>query len=242
MKPITILVALAYLAAPAHADDAPVFGPPERPTDPGPPADPGPPVIETRPAPRIDTPEEAPRDFAASPTIYLDLGGEALVANNGVSTDAVRIHGGLTQAFGGGSVRPFIGAGGTFAGGELHKDDMRALDGTLSLGYLEYGPEAMVGLRFVDGGYADTRIFASAAYLFTSIDQRIAIDAVAGVGNTSHGFRAALGANWADKLGALSMRDRQIGWMIFLVPQQIELDYETSLGTTRYGVTLSYGI
>jgi len=235
MKPITILVALAYLAAPAHADDAKVFGPPERPVmpDPGVPADPGPPVIEPNPAPSLEVAEHN-RDFAASPTIYFDVGGEALAAGNGVSTDGMRLHGGLTQAFGDGSVRPFIGAGGTFGGGNLHKDDMRALSGTLSLGYLEYGPEAMVGVRFVDGGYLDTRVFASAAYLFTNIDQRIAIDAVDGVGNTSRGFRAAIGANWADRF--------ENSWILYLLPQQIEVDYERSLGTARYGVTLSYGI
>lgn len=253
MKPITIIIALALFAGQSRADDAPVFGP-QLPPDPGAPQDPGPPspgpTIDQAPipapAPQLTAREEEEPDYASAPSIYVTFGGEVLGGEGGITTAATRFHGGLTQAFGGGSVRPFLGAGGTFAGGDLSKDDVRALDGTLSLGYLEYGPEALVGLRFVNGGYVDTRLFLSAAYLWTDIDHRIMLDPVGGVGNTTHGLRASLGVNWEDHFAHWVMNGKggkdDMTWLVYFLPQQIELDYERSLGGTRYGVTLSYGI
>ena len=251
MKPTTILIALALLAGTSRADDAPVFGPP-LPPDPGAPQDPGPPSAgpitgEPTPvaAPQLSVRDDHEEDYASAPSIYVTLGGEFL-GGGSVTTAATRFHGGVTQAFGGGSVRPFLGAGGTFAGGDLMRDDPRALDGTLSLGYLEYGPEAQIGLRFVNGGYVDTRLFASASYMWTDIDHRIMLDPVAGVGNTAHGLRASLGVNWEDHYAKWVLDGKggkdDMTWLVYLLPSQIEVDYERSLGSTRYGVTLSYGI
>jgi hypothetical protein len=74
-----------------------------------------------------------------------------------------------------------IGGGATLGLGKLSVDDPRALDGSVDIRYFDYGPEAQLGVRFVNGGIVDTRMFASFAYLRTELDERLMIDAVGGV-------------------------------------------------------------
>jgi hypothetical protein len=184
-------------------------------------------------------------DDVAQPSIHLNVGPEVAGSSLLWST-AVRVHAGASLTFGTGSVRPMVALGGTFAGGSLSLEDRRALRGWLSLDYLEVGPEAQLGVRLVDGGYVDTRIFASMAYLRTDVDPRVRIDPVPGVGTTRGGFRLSVGGNWEDwyarMLARASGRDRGYNALIYLFPQQVEINMERSFGVGRYGVTLGYGI
>lgn len=161
---------------------------------------------------------------------------------------ASRTHVGLSIPLGyRGRIRPTIGFGGTFALGSLEVEDPRALSGAVSIGYYEVGPEARIGLRWVDGGIVDPQVFASFAYLRTTLDARLMLDAVEGVEGT-RGMRAAIGANWAQPLmravanGNGRKDDDLSSLMLLLVPEQAELSWERSCGSERVGVTLSYGI
>src|SRR5206468_4290746 len=115
-------------------------------------------------------------------------GADSVVRGRIVST-ALRFHAGVSMAFGDGRVRPMVALGGTLADGELSIDDPRALTGSLAFSYVEYGPEAQIGIRLVNGGYVDTRFFLAAAYLRTAIDPRLTIDSVQGVVAATSGFR-----------------------------------------------------
>lgn len=161
---------------------------------------------------------------------------------------AWRTHVGLSIPLGyRGRIRPTVGFGGTFALGSLTVEDPRALSGAVSIGYYEVGPEARIGLRWVDGGIVDPQVFASFAYLRTTLDERLMLDAVDGVEGT-RGMRAAIGANWAQpQMRAVANTDGRkdsdlSGLLLLLVPNQAELTWERSCGSERIGVTLSYGI
>jgi len=177
--------------------------------------------------------------------LHLNVGIEANGAPN-VASAILRTHVGISWALGRGRVRPMIGGGATFGYGALSVGDPRALDGTVAIGYLDYGPEAQIGLRFVDGGAVDMRVFASFAYLSTDLDDRLMLDAVGGVGGT-RGMRAMLGLNWADRQAQAAAPDHtgkggDADWLIMLLPQQVELGWIRSAGSDRVGITLSYGI
>jgi len=184
-------------------------------------------------------------DDVAQPSIHLNLGPE-VAGSSRISSTAVRVHAGASLTFGTGRVRPMAALGGTFAGGTLSLEDPRALTGWLSLDYLEVGPEAQLGVRFVDGGYIDTRIFVSMAYLRTDVDPRVRIDPVPGVGTTRDGFRLSIGGNWEDWYARIVKRahgrDHGYDALIYLFPQQVEINMERSFGLGLYGVTLAYGI
>ena len=89
------------------------------------------------------------------------------------------------------------------------------------------------------------QLFASFAYLRTSLDERLMLDAVDGVEGTRD-MRAALGFNWAQQSGRAARNDGsengEWNWVILLLPQQAELSWERSCGSERIGVTFAYGI
>jgi hypothetical protein len=44
------------------------------------------------------------------------------------------------------------------------------------------------------------------------------------------------------EVAASTTRSKGGNWLVLLVPQQLEVTWERSCGSDRYGVTLSYGI
>jgi hypothetical protein len=157
-----------------------------------------------------------------------------------------RSHVGLDLARNGTGAQVSLGLGVTFGLGELLVSDPRALDGTLSIGFADYGPEAQLGVRWVDGGIVDTRLFASFAMLHTRLDSRLMLDSVEGIGGTT-GMRAAIGMNWGDALVRAAIENNHDSrddesWLAFLLPQQVELGWERAGGGDRVGVTLAWGI
>jgi len=184
------------------------------------------------------------RDPRWAPTALHVNTGVEILGGADVSSVAWRTHVGLSVAWGRPRLRPSIGFGGTFGLGALHVADPRSLSGRVSLGYYEVGPEVRVGLRWVDGGIVDPQVFVSYAYLRTDLDERLMLDAVEGVGG-GRGKRASLGVNWAQQMGeaaARTGRGNGWNWTAVLLPQQLEVTWERSCGSDRYGVTLSYGI
>ncbi|HEY0990749.1 MAG TPA: hypothetical protein VGD80_27035 [Kofleriaceae bacterium] len=184
--------------------------------------------------------------FADRPSLHLNFGADS-VARGRVASTALRMHAGVSMAFGDGRARPMIALGGTVAEGKLSIDDPRALTGSLAFSFVDYGPEAQIGIRLVDGGYADTRFFLAAAYLRTDIDHRLTIDSVHGVVATPSGFRLSIGGNWMDRLWSYIERNGDVrrnpySLLLVLVPHQVEIDLERSFGSVRYGATMSYGL
>lgn len=186
---------------------------------------------------------EPPVAIAPHATVGVEvLGGDATTAGG-------RAHLGLSTAFGTGRVRPQLGLGITWGWSTLSVSDPRALDGSVSLGHVDYGPEAQLGLRFADGGLVDTRVFASLAYLRTDLDDRLEMDPVPGVEGRT-GLRASIGANWADRAARAatsrrhrdSDKDGMFDWMILLLPQQAEVAWQRSAGSDRVGISLGWGI
>ncbi len=169
---------------------------------------------------------------AISPTNPFELhvnGGVEITGGEGMIAGGFRGRVGVGRSFGTGTMRPQLVLGTVFGSGSISVADPRGLDGTLALGYRSFGSEAQVGLRFVNGGRVDSRIYASLAVMRVSLDQRLMFDTVAGIsGSGSVGVRGALGANWADHC-------------IFL-PQQAELVYERDAGSARYGAMIGWGI
>jgi hypothetical protein len=131
----------------------------------------------------------------------------------------------------------------------LNVKDPRGLDGTVDLGHFDYGPEIQLGLRFLDGGHVDTRLCATLAYLRTNLDKRLEIDTIPGVGGRE-GIRAAIGINFADRVGVLLVHDvshprrgrKSSGMMVAILPQQVELAWERSAGSDRAGAAFAWGI
>ncbi|MEO8705385.1 MAG: hypothetical protein ABI867_35405 [Kofleriaceae bacterium] len=175
---------------------------------------------------------------------HVNVGFEGSGGGDTVSA-LVRTHIGASKSFGNTHWRPSIGIGATFGYGLLSVTDPRALDGSVDIGYLDYGPELQVGMRIGNGGMVDNRVFASFAYLKTDLDDRLMLDAVGNVGGT-RGMRMSIGASWADRMGNFAARsdskEDDYNWVIMLLPQQVELGWERSAGSDRLGVTLSYGI
>jgi hypothetical protein len=175
------------------------------------------------------------------PLIHLDLGAE-LEGGDGIASAGFRGQLLLGNAFGSGRVRPELAAGATFGQGTLYVPDPRAVDGSVGLSMASYGPELQAGLQLYRDGDATTRLFASFAYFHTALDSRLAIDPVPGVGG-DRGWRAAAGTNYARAV-AHHLRcetKRDCNLMMLLLPQQTEFAAEHDAGSTRYGVTLSWG-
>lgn len=190
--------------------------------------------------------EPAAEGRGVSLALHLTTGGEIL-GNADVTSSAWRSYFGVDAVLGHGrGVRPTLGLGGTIATGSFEIPDARALGDMLSINYFEVGPELRLGLRWVDGGIVDTHLFASVAYLRTDADRRLAIDPVGGIIPGHRGLRAALGVNWAQQIGRIASRSTgrkdDASWLIVILPEQLELAWERSLGNDRYGVTISYGI
>jgi hypothetical protein len=153
-------------------------------------------------------------------------------------------------------LKPMLTLGGTVGGGGLSVDDPRALDGTVNVSYADYGPELQLGLRF-GRGLIRNRVFASLAYLRTDVDQRLRLDSVGNV-NAGNGYRATIGVNFARTWGQVlvakgdsggSREEREAAEAAILlkifwiaVPQQIEFGWIESAGSSRVGVTLSWGL
>ena len=175
-------------------------------------------------------------------TPHATVGGEVLVGAETLSAGA-RSHVGADLVLGDAGVRPSLGVGATIGFGQLSADDPRALDGSVDFGYLDYGPELALGLRWVDGGLVDTRVFVSAAYLVTDLDDRLMLDPIDGVGGT-RGLRAAIGANWADAMWRIAGQDRSKNsgdFVLYFMPTQAELAWVRSGGSDRFGATLAWG-
>ena len=173
-------------------------------------------------------------------------GGLELMGGGGAFSAGFRGHLGLDKSIGVERMQPMFGIGVTFGAGVLSVSDPRGLDGSVTLGHMDFGPEAQVGVRWVNGGLVDTRLFASFAYLHTRLDHRLMLDAVHGVEGTT-GMRATIGFNWADRIFSGSHehhggKDIDLGWLAVFAPQQIEIGWERSAGSDRGGVTLGWGI
>ncbi|MDX2088169.1 MAG: hypothetical protein SFX73_09970 [Kofleriaceae bacterium] len=178
--------------------------------------------------------------YADQVSAHANAGLEILGGRDAFST-GLRLHGGIGRSFGNGSVQPTISAGGTLGYANLSVSDPRALDGSVDLGLLEYGPEVTVALRFADGGFADSRVFVSGAWTFVDVDDRLMLDAIDGV-EGGQGKRLGIGANWCDRILRYESRDKHAEVLMFFLPHQLELTYERSAGSDRYGATLSWGI
>jgi hypothetical protein len=172
----------------------------------------------------------------ADALVHADGGVEALGSAD-VTSVAFRAQLLLGNSFGSGRVRPELAAGALVGDGTLYAPDPRAVDGAVGLNFMSFGPELQAGLQFYRGDEATTRLFASFAYMHVSLDNRLMIDPVPGVGG-NHGTRATVGVNFARAIA--HMRDRDA--VLYLVlPQQLEVAREDDGGSTRYGVTVSWG-
>lgn len=185
--------------------------------------------------------------FAAATPAHADQlnvhanGGLEILGGADALSVGFRAHAGIGRSFGTGNVQPTLSAGGTFGYANLGVSDPRALSGTVHLGLLEYGPEVTVGLRFANGGWADSRVFVSGAWTFVDVDDRLMLDAIDGV-EGGQGKRLGIGANWCDRLLRYESGRKQSEVLMLFLPQQIELTFERSAGSDRYGATLSWGI
>lgn len=175
-------------------------------------------------------------------SLHINTGIEFAGGDN-MFTGASRTHVGLAATPGRAGVRLSVAGGFTVGAGRLSIDDPRAIDGTLSLGYFDYGPEVQLALRFGNPSLVDNRIFVTAAYLHTQLDRRLMIDGVAGVGG-SDGMRVAVGINLAELQAKYGLEDdkESLPMVLFLVPQQIEIGWIRSAGSDRTLFTMSWGI
>ena len=245
---MTIRMILVLLFAPALAfaqpGAGPVFGPQPKPVDvpPPPPPPPGQEAPTVGAAPIVAPPpviyERGPLSTPVG--LHANAGFEVLGGGGGVTSSGLRTHLGVDKSVGTWHVQPDLALGVTFAYGALGVEDARALDGTVSIGYRDWGPEAQLGLRWVDGGIVDTRVFASFSYLRVDLDSRLMLDAVEGVGG-NRGMRATIGATWADRVFRDRGENSGIDWLLLFAPQQVEAGWLRSAGSDRYGITLSWG-
>jgi hypothetical protein len=264
IRTLVLFSTLLATVAVAHADREgrqpyDVLGPdeipPPSPASDAPPADGYDPTEPVAPVVEVHVPVYVPPP-AMHPGFAFHLNVNAEILGGGNATSFVgRMHVGLSNTVDWGAsrrkrVRPMLGAGLTAGMGILNVADRRGLDGSVDLGHFDYGPEVMLGLRFVNGGHVDTRIFATLAYLKTNLDKRLELDAIPGVGGRE-GIRAAVGINFADRIGivmvegtASSRRRGKHGgeWYIAMVPQQIEFAWERSAGSDRMGASFGWGI
>lgn len=173
-------------------------------------------------------------------SVHANAGLEVLGSNDTISA-AFRLHGGIGRSFGTGSVQPTLSIGGTFAYASLGVSDPRALDGTVDLGMVEYGPEVTVALRFADGGLADSRVFISGAWTYVDVDDRLMLDAVDGV-EGGQGKRLGIGVSWVDRVLRYESEGKRGEVIMLFLPHQLEFVFERSAGSDRYGAALSWGI
>jgi hypothetical protein len=176
------------------------------------------------------------------PLVHAD-GGVEMEGSSQASSVSFRGQLLLGNSFGSGRVRPEIAAGALLGAGTLFAPDPRAVDGAVGLSMYSFGPEVQLGLQLYRDGEPTTRVFASLAYMRVQLDDRLMIDPIPGVGG-DHGERAAFGVNFAR---TLLRSDRCAGKhdcdavFMLLLPHQAEFATERDGGSTRYGVTLSWG-
>lgn len=241
---VFVVVCIPALAF-AQPGAGPVFGPPPAPGEPPPPPV-GAPLEPAEPpqvgAPAIVRPPLAiyERGFFDTPVGLHANAGIEVMGGSGVSSGGLRTHLGIDKSLGKTRIQPSLGLGVTFAYQALDVDDIRALDGSVALGYRDWGPEAQLALRWVDGGIVDTRVFASFSYLRVDLDSRLMLDPVEGVGG-NRGMRATVGATWADRIFRNRGDATGLAWLLLLAPQQVEVGWLRSAGSDRYGVTLGWG-
>ena len=240
---IVVILMFAPALALAQPGAGPVFGPPPKPVDvPPPPPGEEPPTVGAAP---IVTPppavyaERERGPFSTPVGLHANAGVE-LLAGSGVTSSGLRTHLGIDKSVGTSHVQPDLALGVTFSYAAIGVSDARALDGTVSIGYRDWGPEAQLGLRWVDGGIVDTRVFASFSYLRVDLDSRLMLDAVEGVGG-NRGMRATIGATWADRVFRDRGEESGLDWLLLFAPQQVEAGWLRSAGSDRFGVTLSWG-
>lgn len=185
----------------------------------------------------------APAVAHADPELlyHVDAGVETNGARDIVS-DGFRGQLLVGTTFGHGRVRPELAAGAMVGAGALYVPDPRAVAGDVALSLISYGPAVQVGLQLYHDDEPTTRIFASAAALRVSLDSRLMIDPIAGVGG-DRGDREAVGVNLArtEVVHAMCGRCDETGIFLFLLPQQLEVTRESDAGSTRYGVAFSWG-
>jgi hypothetical protein len=178
----------------------------------------------------------------------LNAGLELLFGGESTS-GGLRVHGGFGRSFGDGSIQPTVSLGGTFGYGSLSVDDPMNPESRARATHLQLGPEVTLALRFANGGWVDKRVFVSIAGFFARVDE----DSPAGPildGAPQRGFRIGAGVNWLEALlpgksepswsnnRSQQMTDR----LAVILPHQIELVWEDSLGLPRFGVTLAWGL
>lgn len=186
----------------------------------------------------------------ASPEFHLAAGVE-IEGTRGITSTTFRGQALFGTQLGGGHIRPSIAAGVVVSTGALYVADPRAASGAVGVGYTSIGPAVQLGLHLHGSDDHETAfVFASAAHLRTSTDARLMLDAVPGVdGGTGSGMRASLGVNWerglahhvADAASDSLKGDGLAAVLLFVLPQQIEVTVERDTGSTREGVTFSWG-
>jgi len=185
-----------------------------------------------------------------TPELHLAAGVEVEGAR-GITSTAFRGQALVGTQLGNGRLRPSIAAGVVFSTGALYVDDPRAVSGSVGVGYTSIGPIMQLGLHMLGrDDHEAAFVFASAAHLRTSTDERLMLDSVRGVtGGAGSGMRASLGVNWAHGVAhhvtaAASDSAKSAGVaaiLLFVLPQQLELTVERDTGSTREGATLSWG-
>jgi hypothetical protein len=174
---------------------------------------------------------------------HINIGGEG-GGGSDFSAGGARFHAGASRAFGGGKVRPTIALGATLGVSTLTIREPRAFGGKLALTAVDFGPELQLGVRFVDGGWADTRIYAGAAVLLSDMEERIEVEQFDV--HASHGVRLAIGINYSDAL--MRVAGRSTGakddgrWLAIILPGQLEFAVTNTAGVPQVGFTIGYGL
>ncbi len=175
-------------------------------------------------------------------SIHANGGIEVLGSGDAVSA-GLRLHAGYGRSFGSGSVQPTVAIGATFGWGSLHVDDAGSPTGATSTALLEAGPELTLALRFADGGWADNHVFATAAWMYASVDEEQDGRTITGV-DPGSGMRFGLGVSWVGTTARAiaTSTAKSDGAFMWIVPQQLELVFERSGGFDRYGAVLAWGV
>jgi len=169
-------------------------------------------------------------------------GGFELGVGPGRTSTVFRMAALAGGSFGSGSVRPQFAIGGVFSAGTLWhwSEDSRGRQ----TDYGTYGGELQLGLRFVDGGYIDSRLYLSAA----AFRVRLAEGARDAWSSASPGYRFGIGTTFADRLGGVwrdrnqDRRTREHWYVLLLIPHHYEIAYERSAGSDRVGVMVGWGL
>jgi hypothetical protein len=171
--------------------------------------------------------------------MHIGFGLDLLGGDDAFSVGAhLHIHAG--HDFGTTAVRPFLAAG-----LDAESVTLRPRAGAHYAGYDTVGLGAQAGLRFVDGGFADSLLYVSAARFRIDPSQQLRMQLAPGV-DASAGMRFAAGATVGDHwIGSIPEANDALGYVratvMLIVPHAVELAWEHSLGTDRVGVNLGYG-